>query len=69
MKVLCISASNILHSKENSISQILCSKTVKMGRPAGSGHVATIIGQIDRIPANGKRLPCPIFLWLNKEWK
>lgn len=26
MKVLCISASNILHSKENSISQILCSK-------------------------------------------
>lgn len=26
MKVLCISASNILHSKENSISQIVCSK-------------------------------------------
>lgn len=26
MKVLCISASNILHSKENSTSQILCSK-------------------------------------------
>lgn len=26
MKVLCISASNILHSKENSMSQTLCSK-------------------------------------------
>lgn len=26
MKVLCISASNILHSRENSISKILCSK-------------------------------------------
>ena len=26
MKVLCISASNILHSRENSVSQILCSK-------------------------------------------
>lgn len=26
MKVLCIAASNILHSKENSISLILCSK-------------------------------------------
>lgn len=26
MKVLCISASNILHSKENSISQIICSR-------------------------------------------
>lgn len=26
MKVLCISASNIMHSKENSMSHILCSK-------------------------------------------
>lgn len=26
MRVLCISASNILHSRENSISQILCSQ-------------------------------------------
>ena len=30
MKALCISASNILHSKENSISQILCSKITEI---------------------------------------
>lgn len=35
MKAICISASNILHSKENSISQILCSKISEILREKG----------------------------------
>lgn len=41
MKVLCISASNILHSRENSTSQILCNKIVETLK--GKNFVCEII--------------------------